>query len=64
VSDRFSARTTSGRRGLLWVALALVFLLLVSDLMRGPDSLVLGALGRLDPEPSREQRLFQRLFRR
>jgi hypothetical protein len=40
VADRLSARTTSGRRGLLWAALALVVFALVADLARGDDSLL------------------------
>ena len=40
MSDRLSTRTTSGRRGLLWAALALLFFALVADLVRGDDSLL------------------------
>jgi hypothetical protein len=62
MSGRFSIRTDSGRRGVLWVALALLLLLLVADLLRGDGSLLRRAAGALDSGPSRQQRLFDRVL--
>ena len=42
MSDRASRRRTSGRRGALVAALALLVLLLVADLARGEDSALRG----------------------
>jgi len=62
MTGRFSNRTTSGRRGLLWVALALLLFLLLADLLRGEASLLRRGASTVDPAPSRQQRLFDRVL--
>ena len=61
MSPRPSVRSTSGRRGLLWAALALLLFLLVADLASGDASLLRAAFRALDPAPSRGQQLFDRV---
>jgi len=63
VSERLSTRTTSGRRGLLWAALALLLFALVADLARGDDSLIRSVPSLFDrPQQAPGEQLLDRVL--